>query len=217
MTTTADSIDRREQRFTFYDVDWSFYETMLRRIADRHVFLTYDRGRMELMSPSYRHDKSARRIALIIDILSEELQIPILGAKSTTLRREDLEQGLEPDECFYIQGESAMRGHDEIDLTRDPPPDLAVEVEISHRLSGRERIYANLGVAELWRYDGQHLRLFELQEDQYVPCGQSRFFPNAPVRELERFLVGYADLDDTAWKRQFRQWVQAEVLPPRNR
>src|SRR5690349_2537220 len=91
------------QQFVLDDISWELYDAILKAIGDRRVFVTYDRGRLELMSPSYQHDKRGRRMALLINILAEELQIPIEGGGSTTFRRQDLEQGLEPDEYFYVQ------------------------------------------------------------------------------------------------------------------
>src|SRR4051794_21003148 len=99
-TTTAPDL---EQRFVMNDVDWEFYESVLQRVGDQHVFVTYDRGRLELMSPSYWHDRRARLIALLVTIFSEELSVPIIGCGSTTFRRREKETGLEPDQCFYVK------------------------------------------------------------------------------------------------------------------
>ena len=112
-----------------------------------------------MMSPSFEHDAAGEMLALFIRTLAQEVKLPIKGAGSTTFRRQDLERGLEPDRCFYIRDEARIRGIRQLDLRRDPPPDLAIEVEISHRLLNRVGIYAALGVAELWRYDGKRLQI----------------------------------------------------------
>lgn len=198
-----------EQRFAIDGIDWEFYESILRRIGDRHVFVTFDRGRLELMSPSWKHDTRSRRIAMLVTIVAEELEIPILGGGSTTFRREDVQGGLEPDQCFYVQGVERVRGREEIDLDRDPAPDLAVEVEISRRSLDREGIYARLGVPELWKDDGKRLRAFLLDESgKYQPTERSAAFPTLRIDEASEWLARGSDLDDTAWSRTVRGWVR---------
>ena len=86
-----------EQRFLLENVDWNFYQDILRRLGDRPVFVTYDRGSLELMSPSRRHESYGRIIGRMIEALTEELNIPIVSGGSATFRREDQDRGLEPD------------------------------------------------------------------------------------------------------------------------
>lgn len=202
-----------EQQFVLDDVDWQFYENLLEQVGDRHIFITYDRGRLELMSPSFKHDKRGRRIGLLISILAEELEIPIEGGGSTTFRRKDLKRGLEPDECFYIGNVDRIRGKDEIDLAIDPPPDLAVEIEISRRMIERAPVYAALGVPELWRDNGEELRVFTLGDDgHYHEATQSVSFPMLPLDQLNRLLKDGISNDEMNWMRNTRRWVQKNLL-----
>ena len=208
MTTAAPT----EQRFLLDGVDWAFYESLLRQVRDRHIFITYDRGRLELMSPSWKHDKRSRLLGLLVSILCEELGIPVEGGGSTTFRREDLEKGLEADQCFYLRNVDRVQGKEEIDLSRDPPPDLAIEVEISHRLLERISIYAALGVGELWRDDGQHVRVYQLEADgEYHERSASPSFPTLPWQQVDRFLELSRTLDDMNWMRTVRQWVREHL------
>lgn len=213
-TTPATTEALPEERFDLYDADWEFYESLLRQVEreGRRVFITYDRGRLEMMSPSYYHDNRGRMIEYLIRILAEELELPYKGAGSTTFKRKDLKRGLEPDDCFYIQNASRIFGKKEIDLKIDPPPDLAVEVEISRRLSERESIYAALGVPELWRYDGLRLRVFQLdKKGKYQLCPRSPTFPTMPLEEIERFLKMSDSMDDMTWSRAFRAWTKENL------
>src|SRR5262249_8953494 len=148
-------------------------------------------------------------IGALIDILAIELNIPIVHLGSTTFRRKDLRKGLEPDECFYIQHELQMRGKDEVNLKKEPPPDLVVEVDITHHPIDRAAIYATLGVPEIWRYDGRGLQALQLGKDgQYHKIEKSLAFPFLRPAELERFLaMRYAG--ETAMMRAFRDWVRA--------
>jgi Uma2 family endonuclease len=209
MTLAAPPI---EQRFVLEDVDWQFYEDLLERVGDRHIFITYDRGRLELMSPSWEHAKRGRRIGLLISILAEELEIPIEGGGSTTFRREDLQRGLEPDECFYVKNVDRVRGKRKIDLSVDPPPDLVIEVEISRRMLARLPLYEALGVPELWRDDGQHVRVFTLGTDgRYHEAEHSPSFPMLPVEQLSRLLETGIATDEMNWMRNVRRWVKKNL------
>ena len=121
------------------------------------------------MSPSSMHERYNCLFRRMIETLTEELAIPIKGAGSTTFKREDLERGLEPDSCFYLANERRIRGKRELDLTIDPPPDLAIEIDITSSSLDRQGIYAALGVPEIWRFDGESLRVYQLQPDGTYP------------------------------------------------
>jgi Uma2 family endonuclease len=208
----ATTLAPKEQRFVLDGVDWEFYEALLRRIGDRHVFITFDQGRLELMSPSWKHGTRSRRIAMLITILAEELDIPIQGGGSTTFRREDVQGGLEPDQCFYVQNVERIRGKEEIDLTCDPPPDLAVEVEISRRSLHREGVYARLQVPELWKDDGRVLRVYRLDEaGRYTLVERSPSFPDISLKQVGKLLEKGGGMDDTAWSREVRAWIRKET------
>jgi len=141
--------------------------------------------------------------------MTEVLAIPISSAGSTTLKAEWEERGLEADESYYIANESRVRGRDEIDLRVDPPPDLAIEVDISSSSLDQLSIYADLGVPEVWLYDGSLLKVHQLQSDgKYVQQARSPAFPFLPLEEIERFLARRNDTDETTWIRSFRAWVK---------
>lgn len=207
-----------EERLRLDSVDWDFYELLLSRLAHRRLFVTYYRGRLEVMSPSPEHEGATGLLGRIIEAFAEELEVPIVGYRSTTFRRKDLECGLEPDECYYIQHARGMQGRKRIELPIDPPPDLVVEVEISARLGVREAIYAALGVPELWRYDGSRLTICRLQASgKYRRRERSAALPLLPPGEVGRFLALGATLDDTSLVRRFRTWVREQRRPGRPR
>lgn len=199
-----------EQKFLLTDMTWEGYETLLKVLGDRPIRVTYDHGILELMSPSYNHERCKRLLGRFLDTVAEELNIPLIGGGSTTFRRQDLERGLEPDECFYIQNVDAVRGKQTIDLTFDPPPDLAIEIDIKSSSLDRMTIYAALGVREIWRYDGTCLKVYLLEGTSYRESLQSSGFPTLPVSELTRFLQQSLELDDTALLRSFRTWFRNE-------
>ncbi len=201
------------------DVAWADYWQCL-DIRDRlrpTAKLTYYRGTMELMTKSITHERYAFNLGRFVSYLCEELGVPCLGCRETTVSREDLERGFEPDEWFYVGPNAArMVGHvqsRQLDFTSDPPPDLAIEVEVSRTLLDRIDIYAAVGVMEIWRFDGQNLTAWRLRGDKtYEAVAVSPVFPTVPLAELVRYVHLAGTVDDTTLARQFRGWVRG--LPP---
>jgi len=147
-----------------------------------------------------------------VEALTEELEIDIAGYGSMTFRREDLERGLEPDDCYWIANEPLVRGRLVLDLATDPPPDLALEIEISRSALNRMGIYAKLRVPEVWCWDGVTLRVFLLGPDgQYTQSRTSRAFPFLPLDVFAQFLQAGPDISETQQVRQFRQWVREQI------
>jgi Uma2 family endonuclease len=201
-----------EQRFVLNDIDWSTYRRFGDLLGDRHIRITYDRGVMELMTLSPERERSKKLLARLIEALAEEMEIDMAGFGSMTCQRDDLERGLEPDECYWIEHEPQVSGRDEIDLAVDPPPDLVLEVEISRSALNRLALYARLGVPEVWRWDGQTLSVCHLTENsKYSEATSSRAFPFLPITELTRFLTMRSEMSDTKLLRAFRAWVREQI------
>src|SRR3990170_9128357 len=170
-----------EQRVILYNLSWKTFEGLLQDPANsRRCRLAYDRGTLEIMSPLIHHEGINRTLATMIIVLAEELGIEVRSAGSLTCKREDLDKGLEPDSSFYIQNETLVRGKKEIDLAKDPPPDLIIEVDISRGSLNKFPIYAALGVPEVWRFDGRKLSFHRLKKGQFESCKQSLAFPRLP-------------------------------------
>lgn len=132
-----------DQRVVLHGTSWETYERLL---ADHENHsaprFTYDRGELEIMSPSPEHEKLNRRLSQLVMALTEEMEIEAEDFGSTTFRREDLERGFEPDSCFYIQNEERVRGKDRIDLAVDPRPDLVIGIDITSPSINKLPIYA---------------------------------------------------------------------------
>src|SRR5438309_10063092 len=144
-----------EEPLVLENVRWSTYQALLRDLGDRPIHLTYDEGRLEIMTLSPQHEILKTLFGRFIEQLTLELDIPIKSLGSTTIARKELKRGLEPDECYYIGRESLVRGKMEFNFKKDPPPDLAIEVDVTRSSVSRQRVYAALGVPEMWRYDGE--------------------------------------------------------------
>lgn len=207
MTTTA--LGAPEQRVLMTGVSWATYERLLDDLKDSSSpRVTFDRGVMEVMSPSAEHEESNRTIALLVEVLAEEFGLDVRDLGSTTFKREDLERGFEPDSCFYIQNEARMRGKREVDLTNDPPPDLIIEVDITSPSLNKFPIYAAMGVPEIWRYDGRAVTIYRLEAGGYAEAGESAALPRLTVGELSRFVRESESAGRREWLRGVREWAR---------
>lgn len=161
-----------------HEVSWATYEDLLADLGDRSsARLAYDRGELGIMSPSGEHEKLNRTLNLVVEILASERGMDIENVGSMTVKRQGLGRGFEPDSSFYIQNAERVRGKSRIDPEGDPPPDLVIEIAITHPLLEKLPLYAAMGVSEIWRYDGERLKLFHLQGREYVEGSESLAFP----------------------------------------
>jgi Uma2 family endonuclease len=165
------------------------------------------------VSPAHERWKCLRR--RLIETAAEEQNLPISGFGSATLQREGQGGGLEPAECYYTRNLARMRGARRIDLSRDPPPDLAVEIDVPRGAPDRSGLYAALGVPELWRFDGEALRFYRrTPAGGYEPAARSPTFPSVPAEDWVRFLRQGDAENDTAMARDFREWLMQVTLAP---
>lgn len=201
-----------EQHFVLSNIDWDTYLTISDKLGERNIRLNYDGANLEFMSTSLEHERAKKLLARLLETVTEEMDIDILGGGSMTCRRQDLERGFEPDECYWIEHEAQMRGRTDIDLMRDPPPDLMLEVEISRSFIDRLALAARLGVPEVWRWEGETMRVMLLNPDgQYSEGQRSRALPFLPIAELVRFLKPDTTQSETKLLRAFRDWVRERI------
>ena len=199
------------QRVLLRDVTWQEFEGIVDELGEhRATRVAYERGVLEIMAPLPEHEFSKEIIGDLIKALLEELDIEFLSLGSTTFKNQAMLQGIEPDQCFYIENESKIRGKKRLDLTQDPPPDLALEIDVTSRT--HPDIYEALKVPELWRFEKGNLQINLLEDGSYVVSAQSKNFPNLPVAEVIR---EYLDLSQTAGRniaiRAFRAWVRERL------
>jgi Uma2 family endonuclease len=197
-----------EQRVVFHQRTWGSYQQILDALGDhRSARLIYDRGTLEITMPLEDREYAKELIGLFIRILVVELGLKLKSIGSTTLNREDLDRGAEPDNAFYIQNQPLVAGRN-IDLKSDPPPDLVVEIDITHTDIDKLRLYSSMGIPEFWRYDGEILRIYMLQEGQYGEVDLSPTFPKVPKTKLYEFLA-QARQDEVEAEQTLRSWVRA--------
>jgi Uma2 family endonuclease len=185
------------------------YAALVDEVGDRrNLRFTFDQGELEIMSPSQDHERAKKLFGQMIEALTEELNIPRMSCGSTTFRDELRECGLEPDECYYIQHESAVRGK-KVKLGEDPPPDLVIEVDVTTSVLDRLSIYASLGFPEVWQFvDGDLLVHLRQGDGKYAVVERSAALPMVPTQRLVEHLERCRAMDETTWIREFRQWVR---------
>ncbi len=196
------------QHFVMEDASWGLYERLLRDIGGRPIRVTYDDGRMEVMSPLPEHERPKKLIGQMIEMLTFEMGIPRVSFGSTTFRRKEKAKGLEPDECYYFKNEAKMRGRKRLDLKRDPPPELVVEIDVTSRSVPREPVYAALGVPEIWRFDGFRLQCLHLTGGKYFVRKTSLAFPFLEPAMLLQFIEQLGEQDETSILRGFVGWIR---------
>jgi len=196
------------QHLVLESASWDLYEHLLKEIGNRPIRMTYDDGRLEIMSPLPEHEDPKRMIGRMIEMLTWELNMPVKSLGSTTLRRKDKAKGVDPDECYYFRDEKKMRGRKRLDMRKDPPPELVVEIDITSRSIDREPICAALGVPEVWRYDGRKLQCLHLKDESYVIRKHSLVFPFLEPALLQKFIRRAWVQGETQAIRELIQWVR---------
>lgn len=197
-----------ENRVVLENVSWAFYEQMLAEIGDGATRLTFDKGRLEIMSPSRLHVRVKTILGRLVEAYGDSMDIVVEGGGSMTFRREDLKKGLEPDECYYIAHAADILQKDEIDLSTDPPPDLAIEGDISPPLVARQPIYAAMGVPEVWTYVGSRVVPLHLIDGAYRPAEQSLAFPSLPMSVVNETVQLALTESQSAAMKSFRRWLR---------
>ncbi|MGK7957955.1 MAG: Uma2 family endonuclease [Crocosphaera sp.] len=193
------------------NIRWDTYQSLVKDSAEQpNKRLTYDRGILEIMTPLPEHETYKKLIDRFVLVMVEEMRKEMRSLGSCTWSRQDLKQGLEPDECYYINHEEAVRGKLKIDLNFDPPPDLAIEIDITSSSLNRMAIYEGLKVAEVWRFDGQLLRIYQLVNDQYQESDKSAIFPFIKGEDIVRFLQNFEG-GEMALIKGFRDWVKEQL------
>ena len=193
------------------NIRWETYQYLVQDSEEQpNKRLTYDRGILEIMTPLPEHEVYKKLIDRFVLVMVEEMNKEMRSLGSCTWSRQDLKQGLEPDECYYINHEEAVRGKLNIDLNFDPPPDLAIEIDISSSSLNRMSIYEALGVAEVWRFDGQFLSIYQLVDGIYQMSDKSGVFPFIKGEDIMRFLQ-QLEGGEMALIKAFRTWVRGKV------
>jgi len=198
------------QQLVMTNVSWQMYEQLLDEFGEkRGSRINYSQGVLEIMVPLPEHEDDKIMIGDFIKVILEELDIEFRSLGSTTFKSQTMNQAIEADDCFYIENEAAVRGKHRLDLIVDPPPDLAIEIDITSRT--RFNNYQALGVGELWRFNGTKLEINVLESGQYLKSDESPHFPGFPLTEaIPKYLEQSKIEGRNKTMKAFRAWVQSK-------
>ncbi len=208
--TAAPALPSEPHRVLLQGVSWRTYQALLQELGEhRAARLAYADGILEITMPSDRHETLIKLLERMVEALTEELDLPVKGFRSTMLNREDLQHGAEPDSCYSIQRVGLIAGRT-VNLQVDPAPDLVIEVDITSPSSLRLQIYQQLGVPEVWQYKNQAIQILQLAAAGYRVCEFSPTFAFVSAAVLNQFLQQATAQDDTSFIRSWRSWIRSQ-------
>ena len=192
-------------------ISWETYDRLVGEVTNR-VFINYDRGRLEIVSPSQRHESWTLFVHHMIVESCIERRVDIVAGGSTTLRKPSKKRGTEPDACYWVQSEPLVRGRLDLEFDVDPTPDLVLESEASQTVLDRLGILAALDVGEVWRFDGSRLIVLILDETgDYTESTTSACFPWLPMEEFAAEIPRKGPKNLTSFILQFREWARENL------
>ena len=199
------------QKVLLQDVSWSEFEAILEELGEKRAArIAYEAKTLEIMTPLPEHEADKVLIGDLIKALLEELDIEFYSLGSTTFKSQLMQQGIEPDDCFYIEHEASIRGKKRLDLAIDPPPDLALKIDVTSRT--HTAIYETLQVPELWRFEKGRLQINLLQAGKYT---EAEFSPNFPSLALKKVIPQYLQQAKQSGRnkamKDFRAWVRKQT------
>ena len=201
-----------EIRIAIEGVSYAFYKQFCDEVGEQPIRLSYNDGCLEIMVTKSPHEFFKKVLAKLVEATIFELNVPVRSGGAMTFQRDDLQKGFEPDECWWLAQEAIVRKTTDFDFQKDPPPDLAIEIEMSHSLAGRIHILAAMKVPEVWRYNGRTLRFCILDEDGgYVDADCSKSFPFLRPENLQPFLALPDNEDETSRLRKYVNWLRANL------
>jgi Uma2 family endonuclease len=200
---------------TFHDVSWDEYEELLEQVGEAPgLRISYDNGSLQVMTISSEHEKYASFINSLTTAIKLRLRLDILAFGSATMRKRKRKKGNEPDGCFYVQTASLIGNRIHLDFETDPPPDIAVEIDVHHDSRSKFPIYAALGVPEIWRYDGRTMTIYHLSEaggdeQQYVAGDSSAALPMLTATLLTEMIERMRSDGELSALLAFDEWLQS--------
>lgn len=203
-TITPDKIDLPAGTILKFPGTIADYEQLLNQLGDRSIpRLRFRDNYILLMSPLPEHGKEIDVIADLVKILLRHRGQDWESFHPITLRR-GKEAGLEPDICFYIENYQVILGKRKLDLSIDPPPDLAIEIDVTSFT--RIEDYISLAIPEVWIDKMNKLHIYLFANNKYVEADSSLIFPDFPIKEIVTQYVNRAwQVSSSVALREFSQ------------
>ena len=201
-------------RIVLHNVSWETYIQLSEAVGEGYPYLTYDDGDLELYMNSQLHEIIRWYFGRFVEVYCEEHAIDYMATGSTTRRREVKRGGLEPDESYYLQNYQRVRKLKEVDLEKYPPPDLAIEIDLSPPGVEKANIYRRLGVPEIWRWRGGRITVLHLVGDEYAQRDTSPALPGFPLDRLAAAIEAFPETAQAEALRDFRRFCREGAQSP---
>jgi Uma2 family endonuclease len=201
-------------RIVLHNISWELYETLREEEANWGLRMAYDDGDLELMSPSQSHGEIEWRFGLFLMELARALGFKCKPLGNTTWKKRGSRKAKEADGAYYLASYDRVRRR-KIDLNVDPPPDLAIEAEVSRSVLNSLNIHAAIGVPEIWRFDGEAFHIHLRQPDgTYQEADRSLALPFLIPSEVVYWMKkAEEDDDDVEWLLEVNAWARLELTP----
>ena len=198
-------------------VSWQTYEALLADGGDhRRTRMAFDQGVLEIVTPSYEHEHVENIVTRVAEALMNARRQDYAPAGSTTFRSRGIERGFEPDASYYVEHAAQVRGLTRIDLETDPPPDLVIEIDVTHASMDKLPIYASLGIPEVWRHQGVSLQMYRLAGSSYVEIHDSTVIPGLSAERLTAFVRNSLTTPRPDWWHGVETWVHETIARESN-
>ena len=184
------------QQLLLRNISWDEFETILKLEENKSARISYSKGMLEIMVQLPEHEFCKKILASLVETLLDELGIDFWPLGSVTIKKKSMREGVEPDECYYITNAVAVRGRDRLNFETAPPPDLAIEIDITSRTAFDN--YEVLGIPEFWKYDGKQMQINVLRDGKYIITQTSDIFPQIDVFNLFPRLLSLSKIEGRA-------------------
>ncbi len=202
----------RPERQVNLTVSWATYERLLaEHEGNSGVRFTYNQGELEILVPSVEHEMLTSNVETLVETLADEMNIDFQRTRSTTFQRQDLERGFEPDSSFYFRNAEYVRGKEWLNLTKDPAPELVIEIDVTSESMNKFPIHAAFGVPEIWRYSNRAMSILTLKRNKYTEQLQSSIFPKVTASDLTDLIRSSQELRRPIWIKHIRGWAHGGV------
>ena len=209
MATAFASVPHAEDRSVLREITWETYVRLCDENQRRSAQMSYFEGDLEIMTVGLLHELARGRIRSMIDAVAGSLEIDLWNTGQYTFRHESKKIGFEADLTYYATGLAAMRRKTKLDLAKDPPPDLVVEVDVSRNSERKLSMYAALGIPEVWRCEGMKIRIYRLSVRDYKTAAKSSILRGTGARMLTQLLADGARMTLPEWLKHVRQSAAA--------
>lgn len=199
------------ERVVLHGISWETYERILdehEEVSNRHF--AYNEGDLEIMVLGYEHEKLKHDLSELITEIARILEIDYQGAASTTFRKESKKKGFEGDATFYFKNAETLRRKTKIDLSKDPPPELVIEIDITHGSLSKFPIFADLGIEEVWRFDGESVKFHRLQNKKYTEVAESNCLKNVKSETVTELLFAASEMKRIDWIKLIHETIKED-------